>query len=429
MAELVNPVLALFGGLLLVLSLTSGLIKNRWFISEPTVALAFGVLIGPQVAGFVNHSSTQEELITFLDHLARITLVIALLDVATDLPRDYLWRQRRALTIMIFLVMPLMWLTSSLLAGLILGLPLLVCLAIGAIVTPTDPVIAHSVVSGKIARKSIPTRTRELILAESGANDALAHPIVMLPVLLLIHPDQAWSDWFINILLWDVIGGAALGALAGALAGKLLTRVRKSEASDEASLLTVSVTLSLTILGALKLAGSDGLLAAFAAGLVYNQFVAKEFQESREHVHAALRRLFELPAFIVLGIVLPWEEWWSRGWPIWLFAIAVVLFRRLPAVLLFCRWIEPLKSRSESLLVGWFGPIGIAALLYATIVFKKTGMENAWIVGSMVIMVSTVIHGVSATPLTRIFGRNHSHSPASPAEEDASREPAENQNR
>jgi NhaP-type Na+/H+ or K+/H+ antiporter len=113
-----------------------------------------------------------------------------------------------------------------------------------------------------------------------------------------------------------------------------------------------------------------------------------------------------LPIFVVLGMALPWREWLELGWGGALLVAAVLLLRRLPAVLALRSLLGPLRSKGKDVLfLGWFGPIGAAALYYAAFSLRETGIEAAKTVGSLVICASVLVHGVSATPLTKLYGR------------------------
>ena len=97
-------------------------------------------------------------------------------------------RHWRELLVVLGLGMPVMWLASSTLVYLVLGVPLLLALLIGAVLTPTDPVLSDSIVTGRLANETVPGRLRHAISAESGANDGLALLLMMLPVALLTDP-------------------------------------------------------------------------------------------------------------------------------------------------------------------------------------------------------------------------------------------------
>jgi sodium/hydrogen antiporter len=94
------------------------------------------------------------------------------------------------------------------------------------------------------------------------------------------------------------------------------------------------------------------------------------------------------------------------GWSELLLVVAALLLRRLPTVFALRPLLGPLgKQTKDVLFLGWFGPIGAAALYYAAFSFRETGIEEAWVVGSLIICASVLVHGVSATPLTKLYVR------------------------
>ena len=135
-----NIALAAVGSLLLVLGLFTSLINHIGFLSEPLLALLAGVMIGPVVFDLLDTSLGNQE--TILQQAALLTLGVALMGTALRLPASYISRNLRSLAVLLGLVMPLMWLSGSLLTYLILGLLFLVAVLIGAVITPTDPVVA-----------------------------------------------------------------------------------------------------------------------------------------------------------------------------------------------------------------------------------------------------------------------------------------------
>jgi sodium/hydrogen antiporter len=304
-------------------------------------------------------------------------------------------------------LMPLMWIVSGLLVYLILGLPFWVAVLIGAIVTPTDPVVASSIVAGGVAERNLPSSLRCAISAESGFNDGLALPFVVLPVLVLTEPSgEVLGHWLTHTILLEIVAGAALAAFMGYAAGKTLRWVERKETMERTSLLTVSLALSLTVLGVTEHLHLNGVLAAFVAGIVFNFAGSSDAKESQEEIQEAISRFFDLPIFVVLGMALPWEGWLELGWGGILLVAAVLVLRRLPALLALRPLLGPLRGKIKDVLfLGWFGPVGAAALYYAAFSFRETGIEAAWTVGSLVICASLLVHGVTATPLTKLYGK------------------------
>jgi sodium/hydrogen antiporter len=398
--------LAAVGGLLLLLGLLGGLLKERTPVSEPLIALLAGVLIGPAALGLLNLADLGDQTL-ILEEAALVTLGIALVGVALRLPVGYSRRNWRLLLVLLGIVMPLMWVAGGLLVYLIVGVPFWVAVLIGAIVTPTDPVVASSIVAGGVAERNLPAPLRHAISSESGFNDGLALPFVVLPVLVLTEPPgEVLGHWLTHTVLLEIVAGAALAALMGYLAGKTLRWAEKKETMERSSLLTISLALSLTVLGVTELLHLNGVLAAFVAGIVFNFAGSSDAKESQEDIQEAISRFFDLPIFVLLGMALPWEGWLGLGWRGLLVVVAVLLLRRLPTVLALRPLLGPLRRQAKDVLfLGWFGPIGAAALYYAAFSFRETGIEEAWVVGSLIICASVLVHGVSATPLTKLYGR------------------------
>ena len=368
--------LAAVGGLLLLLGVLGGLLKERTPVSEPLISLLAGVLIGPAVFDLLDLTNLGNQTL-ILEEAALVTLGIALVGVALRLPVGYASGNWRLLVVLLGIVMPLMWIGSGFLVYLILGLPFWVCVLIGAIVTPTDPVVASSIVAGGVAERNLPAKLRHAISAESGFNDGLALPFVALPILVLSEPPgEALGHWVTHTILLEITAGAAVAALMGFLAGKTLRWAETNETMERTSLLTISLALSLTVLGVTELLHLNGVLAAFVAGLVFNASGSSDAKESQEDIQEAISRFFDLPIFVLLGMALPWEGWLELGWKGLLLVAAVLLLRRLPA-----------------------------ALYYAAFSLRETGMEEVWVVGSLVICTSVVVHGITATPLTKLYGR------------------------
>src|SRR5215204_2735845 len=139
--------LAAVGGLLLVLGMLGGVLKERTPVSEPLVALLAGVLTGPAALGLLDLADLGNQTV-ILEEAALVTLGIALVGVALRLPVGYASSNWRLLVVLLGILMPLMWIVSGLLVYLILGLPFWVSVLVGAIITPTDPVVASSIVAG-----------------------------------------------------------------------------------------------------------------------------------------------------------------------------------------------------------------------------------------------------------------------------------------
>lgn len=404
--ETLNAFFALLGGLLLVLNLGSGAINRRVpVLSQPFVATLFGVAIGPVGLGLVSLEAWGDPL-TILEQVMRVTVGLAVVGIAIRLPDRYFRKRARSMAVILGPGMLAMWIVSGGVVWLLLDVSLWVALLIGAILTPTDPVLANTIATGAVAESHVPDPVRNVLSAEAGANDGLAYPFVFLPILALSHPPEtALFEWLARTVLWEVGAAVAIGAAVGLAVGYAEHAVTERDLLDDPSMLTVTVALTVAVLGAAKLAGSDGILAAFVAALVYDQFVDPQDEARESEVQESVKRVFTVPAFVLFGTVLPWTEWVALGWIALALPVAILALRRLPALLVLARFVEPFERSRDALFVGWFGPIGFAALYYATLSVRETGTGAGWIVGSLVVTASIVAHGTTATPFSRWFDR------------------------
>jgi NhaP-type Na+/H+ or K+/H+ antiporter len=341
-----------------------------------------------------------------LEEVARLTLAVGLMRVALRLPRGYPAKAWRSLAVLLTLGMLAMWLCASAMAHALLGLPWWESLLMGAILTPTDPVVAASLTTGEVAETNLPADTRHLLSAESGANDGLAYPFVVLPVLVLTRPaGEVLPHFLTQTLLHEVGGAVALGLFLGWGLGRLLVAAEKRELIERPSFLSSTLAFSLAALGLTALLGSSGVLSVFVAGVTFDRVVQGKERAEEEAVVEAVDRLFTLPVFILLGLSVPWQEWLRLGWPGALLVLGILLLR-LPAWLLLRPLTPRMRGWRDALFLGWFGPIGVATLYYATYAQRHTGRISTWVVGSLLICASGVAHGLSATPLTRRYGRS-----------------------
>ena len=408
--EQLNIALAVTGAVVVVIALLSNPIKKS-LLQEPTLAVLVGIAVGPYALGLLDISAWGEEN-AIVEQAARITLAIGLMGVALRLERKSVTALLRPVAWLLTLGMVGMWLMSSALAGWLLGLPFWSALLFGAVITPTDPVVASSIVTGTFARQHLPLRLRDTISFESGANDGLAYVFVMLAVLMIGHPPQeAWTKWLIEAVLLGMVGAALLGLAVGWGAAKLLAWAEHREIVEETSLLGYTLAFTLATLGAAKLLGMDALISVFLAGLAFNLAADRKSEKEEQNVQEAMAKLFTLPMFVLFGIALPFAEWARIGWPLLALAALVLLLRRPPAIAALSPALRGSLTGPDVAYLGWFGPVGIAAIYYAAMARSHTQDAEIWHAASAVVFASILVHGVTAAPFTRLYARRRGATP------------------
>jgi NhaP-type Na+/H+ or K+/H+ antiporter len=400
-------VLLFAGGVLgLLVAALSGRLR-RLPVSEPVLALLVGVLLGPQVFGVLTLPSLTEDT-AWLHTASRALLAISVMSVALRYPLRDAREQLRPVLLLLAVAMPVMALVTAGLAAATLGIGLGAAALIGAALCPTDPVLASSVVTGTPAEEDLPARDRQVLSLESGANDGLALPLVLLAVAV------AGSDSIGAALaesLWQVAGALVLGAAAGWLGARAIRAGAAHGATDPAPRLMFTAVLALAVLGLGGLVHVDGILAVFVCGLAFNRVATGADRTGDVPIDEAVNRFLVLPLFVAVGLVLPWAAWAELGWSGLLLVLGVLTLRRLPVVWLLR---GPLRlGRPDAAYLGWFGPIGVSALFYLALEAERLGADPVVLAaGSLVVAVSTVVHGMSGTP-GRVLYRKAS--PARPA--------------
>lgn len=386
--------LVVVAGLGLVVVLGSRAIRHLP-VSEPAVALLIGVVLGPEVLAVADF----DDGLHVLHVVSELSMAVALMAVALRFP----WRAVRSWAV------PLGWLLAvgmlamaaivTGLAAAVAGVGLATAVLIGAILTPTDPVLASSVVTGDPAVEALPERLRGLLSIESGFNDGLALPLVVAG-MAMVQGDGLHRFGVEG--LWSVVLGLLVGWLIGEAAGRAFRVLDEHRDVEDSAFFVFTLVLALFALGAVNSLGGDGVLAVFVTGLAYNRAVGESIYEDEREVEEGINRTLVLPVFLLFGTLLPWGEWADLSPELPIFAVGVLVLRRIPVVLVL-RPLLGLSLRSAAFL-GWFGPMGVAALFFVTSGIEKgIAEEPLWPIVALVVAASTIVHGVTAAPGRRIY--------------------------
>jgi NhaP-type Na+/H+ or K+/H+ antiporter len=408
LAVTLDLLLTVVGALAVAVAALSGRLRELP-LSEPLLALALGVVAGPQLVGVVD--LPDDVLLVALTETSRLLLAVSLMGVALRFPLRELRAEVRPLVLLVGIVMPLSALAGAGIAAVAVGLPLGVALVVGACLSPTDPVLASSIVSGRPAERQLARRLRLLVTAESGSNDGLALPLVALAVAgaaSALHPAS-----FARVT-YEVLGAVAVGVVLGGLASVAVRWAERRDEVEHSAELLFTMVLGLFVLGAAQLLGTDAVLAVFVAGLTYNGLASKADRTAAVPVDEGINRYLVLPMFFLLGLALPWERWQELGWQSAVLVVGVLALRRLPFLLLLRR---PLGlTRPDAVFLGWFGPMGVSSLFYVLLAAEE-GVDDPRLfpVVTLVVAASTVVHGVTAAAGRSWHARRSPRPPSDPA--------------
>jgi NhaP-type Na+/H+ or K+/H+ antiporter len=447
--------MALAGGLLLLMALSSAYLRNLP-ISTSAIYLALGLAIGPLGLGWLEIDLRDE--IGWVERLTEVSVIVALFvgGLRLRLPlRDPAWIAARRLggPIMLATIIGL-----ALCAKLLLGVDTATALLIGAVLAPTDPVLAGTV---KVNSAADYNRVRYGLSGEAGLNDGMAFPFVIFALLWAEHGGAGdWiPEWTLRRLLWAVPAGLLLGFVLGRGVGRLAIWLRSHQQDTGAPSDFLALALiALSYVGA-EAIGAWGFLATFAAGvglrhaeLHVTRTTPSSAQRERkssenapvphppaeELVGASVReeelkepavaagvlvaetitfgdtaeRLLEVMLVVLVGVLLA-SHWDPRAIPLAL--LLFFLVRPLATQLIL---VGTPTTNAQRWLMGWFGIRGIGSLYYLSYALghgldSRAAADLAGLTISVVAL-SIFVHGMTAGPLLARMERGLTSPPAAP---------------
>ena len=175
-------------------------------------------------------------------------------------------------------------------------------------------------------------------------------------------------------------------------------RTLRGSGAGCATVVAIAVTLALAILSltVARLAGADGVLAAFAAGVGFNALSAHPDRLESENVEETMGNVVDLPIFFLFGVMLPWAEWSTAPWAYGVFAVAILIFRRPPAILLLWPVLGRVLDARDKRMLAWFAPMGVAAIYYGLDAAERMEEPAIWPAAAAAAAASILAHGATA---------------------------------
>jgi len=416
--------------LITMLLLVSAL--QRLPLSSAMIYLLVGWVLGPGVLNVLQPDPSKHA--PLLERTAEIALLISLFSVGMKLRTPFrpgLWRLPVRLAL---LSMAMMVGLVSAVGFWLLDLPIGGAVLLGAILAPTDPVLASGL---HAAPGHEAERLSASLAAEGGLNDGAAYPFVMLGLGLLgLHElGPHLRLWWGLDLLWSIVGGVLIGGLFGAVTGRVVVHLRTRH--EEAVGLDEFLCLGLIAIayGAAQLSGASGFLAVLSAGMAlqhvrerprnasmplpapvhtqghpysllatHSHHASATMRDSVRDFNGQIEKLGELALVLLVGSMLPYAAPLPAAW--WFVPLLLVVLRPVSASVAIVG--EDLAPWQRAM-IAWFGIRGIGSIFYLMFALRH-GLPHAmaqtlisltlWSVAA-----SIVVHGLSAQPLMRIYRR------------------------
>lgn len=421
-------------GVLLIVLALSGTVLERLPLSTAMLYLAAGLLVSPWGLNLLSADPHRHTLL--LERLTEVVVLVSLFTAGLKLSpglRDRRWvpSLRLAITSMTLTVGGV-----ALAAWLTLGWPIGMCVLLGAILAPTDPVLASDV---QVTHARDRDRLRFALTGEGGLNDGTAFPFVLLGLGLMgLHDIGSFGwRWLLVDTLWAASVGPAIGGLLGLAVGRLVLYLRREH--KEAVGLDDFLAMGLVALtyGAAQLAHANSFLAVLAAGMALryleqSQTPRESTREAAAVAHASpdrsvadavavdpqhapafmaqavlgfneqLGRIGEVAVVITIGAMLWTVRWHEAAW--WLVPLLLLVIRPLAVAV---GLIGSSSTTGQRWLIGWFGIRGVGSLYY--LMYALNHGVPARLADPLIaltvtaVVTSIIVHGVSVTPLMAAY--------------------------
>jgi len=353
---------------------------------------------------------------TIVERLCEAVVIISLMGAGLKIDRQIGRRAWATTWRLLGVAMPITILAVTLLSVYVLDFPVAMALLLGASLAPTDPVLASDVQVGK-PRSGEEDEVRFALTSEAGLNDGLAFPFVHLALLLGLAAASsgAWPSlsnlggWLVVDVLWRVCAGVAIGWLVGRGLGWLTFGWSRSKLSGTRDGL-VAIGATFVAYASAEICHGYGFLAVFVAALVLRDTERNhEYHEALHDFSEQMERLLMMLVLVLFGGAIATGLFANLTWTDCLAALAIVLLIRPVA-----GWISLIGSghpAKERGLIAFFGIRGIGSFYYIAYGVNHgqfASSERLWAITGLVVLVSVVVHGISATPAMRWLDRTRS---------------------
>jgi sodium/hydrogen antiporter len=394
--EFLDAPLAVFGLLLVLGALVSGL-AQRSFLSLTAGFVIAGLVLGEAGFGVLDFDPHSE----FVQGLAVVALILILFRDGLEVEEEALKREWHLPLRKLALAMPLTAVLVALATHALTDLDWTESFLLGALLSPTDPVLSSVVVTNP----RVPRIVRHSLNLESGLNDGLALPAVLaFTAALAGNGDFVW--W--RFVLQDVLVGVASGLVIAFLASRLMPRdtaLGHPISPHQKSLYAVGVAFAAYGTAVLPPEG-NGFIATFVTAIalgIWRPDIRECFEERSED----LIEVVKLGVFLVFGAILTLSDLFADGWA----AVAIVAFTLLVArpVAVFTALAGSRQvDTAEKAFMAWFGPKGVATMTFALLVLGSEAAEGSRILNlaALAVLTSVIAHGLTDQPGSEWIGRH-----------------------
>jgi len=374
-------------------------VANDSVVTPPMAFMGVGLLFGPLGLDLLDIPIANEAIAL----LAEVALIIIVCSDASQVDRREIRKVEQLPIRLLFIGLPLTMALGAGIAALSFpGLEWAALVLIALILSPTDAALGQAVITSE----SVPLPVRESLNVESGLNDGIALPPIFIALFLLGADlsDIPRHDW-ISFAALQVLLGPLAGSVVGLSGGRLIDYAAGRGWVDPNVGRLALPAIALLAYALAEAIGGNGFIAAFVSGFMLGVRTPK-IREQMQEFGETEGTLLSLLVFLILGLVLIPKTIDDWSWQTTCYALlSLTVARMLPVAIAVVGMRLDLRT---VLFLGWFGPRGIASILYLLLLVQylgSTGYETLIATGTETIALSVVLHGLTAAPIARRYGR------------------------
>jgi sodium/hydrogen antiporter len=400
--------LAAFGAIVLLTAWLPMLLR-KLPLSLPMVCIGIGVLlVWSPFSPLIGVNPLENRVLT--ERLTEFVVIVALMGAGLKLDRVVSWRGWESSWRLLSIAMPLTIAGIAFLGWTILGLGIGAALLLGAVLAPTDPVLASDIQVGP-PQSGKEDEVRFALTSEAGLNDGAAFPFVYLAIAIVLSNasgEPFLTHWLVVDVLWKIAAGVGIGWLGGKVMGYLTFRLPKKSGLSETRDGFVALGITCLAYGSTELLHGYGFLAVFVAALALRSVERQhEYHESLHDFAEQIERLLMMVLLVCFGsAIAEGSIFGALSWQV-MVTTALILFVVRP----LAGWIGLIGFRAssqEKAVIAFFGIRGLGSFYYLAFALGQAEFEGAtilWVTVCFAVLSSVVMHGVMVTPVMHQLDR------------------------
>ncbi|KAL6121350.1 hypothetical protein NUSPORA_01752 [Nucleospora cyclopteri] len=400
--EDINKLICASSLFILYYSMIARYVRNHLHLPDPFVTLLFGILIGHHFLDVLNTHYVYSKIIVL--NFSRIVLCLQTMAISLKVSKDYLKKNRKVLFNLIVIGGIIKCFFCYILIYITTTFDSATSWALSTALTPTDPILSSSIVSGDFAKQNVPEFLRNLLNAESGLNDGIGIVLLNISLEIILKQNQSKNRFLpskltiirflINTIFIKVILSFTVGMMLGKLTKKVSKFCYKHQFLNSDILLIQSFALTFLGLSLMSIIDGSELICIFFSGIYLNEDGWYTQEQSNNKISDVIENSFFTALFVFFGSRIDFSRFTKR---MVIIIFSVILIRIITILMIYKSLLNTPTFKTnftDAIFIGFFGPIGVGAIYYSLLYdLKVDTLTVDYAICS--VFISVILHGLA----------------------------------